>query len=323
MRIPGADQAIGHLIKWSEKDEWAPYRRQVFAEHFELIMERFDISEQEIVDLLDEAFGMACGFVLEDFFTARFGEEGELNVVDDYLKRRGWREKVPAKRYLEALRDSVATLYEVVDLDPGHSMTVRDVILGGDPVSVEEKLGSQSAARWDRIAGRIVTVNGKRYFTGALLLFPHHVAGDVLSAVDRMAKRLKGELRRNAKKQGEPAEINDHGARQLLLSGSVACRLLTQTWLVDALDKAQAPLPEIRNTDGEEIVFSQVRFPIVGDVAKIAAILDGIDRFERDDAGELRWSWHGPGSPSQRMSRNRQEGLTFERRECRQVACPA
>ena len=176
MRIPGADQAIGHLIKWSEKDEWAAYRRQVFAEHFELIMERFDISEQEIVDLLDEAFGMVCGFVLEDFFTARFGEEGELNVVDDYLKRRGWREKVPAKRYLEALRDSVATLYEVVDLDPGHSMTVRDVILGGDPVSVEEKLGSLSAARWDRIAGRIVTVNGKRYFTGALLLFPHHVA---------------------------------------------------------------------------------------------------------------------------------------------------
>src|SRR6516162_8882179 len=311
MRITGADQAIGHLIKWSEKDEWAPHRRQVFAEHFELIMERFDISERQIVDLLDEAFGMVCGFVLEDFFTARFGEKGELNVVDDYLKRRGWREKVPAKRYLAALRDSVATVYEVVDLDPGHSMTVRDVILGGDPVSVEEKLGSQSAARWDRIAGRLVTVNGKQYFTGALLLFPHHVAYDVLSAVDRMAKRLKGELRRNAKKQGEPAEINDHGVRQLLLSGSVACRLLTQTWLVDVLDKAQAPLPETRNTDGEEIVFSQVRFPIVGDVAKIAATLDGIDRFERDDAGELRWSWHGPGSPSQRMSRNRQEGLTF------------
>ena len=39
MRIPGADQAIGHLIKWSEKDEWAPYRRHVFAEHFKLIME--------------------------------------------------------------------------------------------------------------------------------------------------------------------------------------------------------------------------------------------------------------------------------------------
>lgn len=311
MRIPGADQAIGNLIKWSEKDEWAPYRQQVFAKHFEVILERFAVSEREIVDLLDEAFGMVCGFVLEDFFTARFGEKGELNVVDDYLKRRGWREKVPAKRYLEALRDSVATLYEVVDLDPGHSMTVRDVILGGDPVSVEEKLGSQSAARWDRIAGRLVTVNGKRYFTGALLLFPHHVADNVLSAVDRMAKRLKKELRRGARKQGESAEINDHEVQLLLLSGSTACHLFTQTWLIDALGRAQAPMPEIHNTDGEEIVFSQVRFPIVGDDTKIAAILDGIDRFERGDADELRWTWHGPGSPSQRMSQNRQEGLTL------------
>jgi hypothetical protein len=309
VRIPGADQAIGYLIKWSEKDEWAQYRQQVFAEHLELILERLAVSEREIVDLLDEAFGMVCGYVFEDFFTARFGEEGELNVVVDYLKRRGWREKVPAKRYLEALRDSVATLYEVVDLDPVHSMAVRDLLLGGDPVTVEEKLGSQSAALWDRIAGRLVTVNGKRYFTGALLLFPHHVAEEVLSAVDEMAKRLKRDFRRNAKKQGEPAEINDHDVRLLLLSGSTACRLFTQTWLIDALGRAQAPMPEIRNTDGEEIVFSQVRFPIVGDDAEIAAVLDGIDRFERDDADELRWTRHGPGSPSQRMSRNRQEGL--------------
>src|SRR5258705_12378439 len=115
MRIAGADQAIGHLIKWSEKDEWEPYRRQVFAEHFELIMERFDISEQEIVDLLDEAFGMVCGFVLEDFFTARFGEECELNVVDDYLKRRGWRAEGPAKRHFERATGSGLRPCEVVE----------------------------------------------------------------------------------------------------------------------------------------------------------------------------------------------------------------
>ena len=57
-------------------------------------------------------------------------------------------------------------------------------------------------------------------------------------------------------------------------------------------------------------MFSQVRFPIVRDVVKIAAIFESIDSFERDDAGELRW-WHGHGSPSQRMTRSRQEGLTF------------
>ena len=38
--------------------------------------------------LPDDAAGMLSVFILEDFFTARFGEHGERNVIDDYLKRR-------------------------------------------------------------------------------------------------------------------------------------------------------------------------------------------------------------------------------------------
>ena len=115
---------------------------------------------------------MLSVFILEDFFTTRFGEHGELNVIDDYLKRRGWRESVPARRYLEALRDSIVSLYEVVDIVPGRRMTVRDLILGGDAVRVEEKLGSEGAAPWDRLAARVVAVNGKnaRSCTGMTLL---------------------------------------------------------------------------------------------------------------------------------------------------------
>jgi hypothetical protein len=310
MRIPGADQAIGNLVKWSAKDEWAPLRDQVFAEHLGPIQERFGIPDEELVDLLGDAFSMVFGFILEDFFAARLGEEGERNVIDDYLKRRGWREKVPAKCYLEAIRDSVPSLYEVVDLEPGRSLTVRDLILGGAPVTVEEKLGSESAARWDRIAGRIVTVNNKPYFTGGLLLFPHEVASDVLSAFDGVTKRLRTKLRKEAKKQEQPAKIQESDVRSIILD-TMASRLFSQAWLIHALDRALAPMPEIRNTDGDQIVFSEVRFPIKDDAAKIAAILDEVDGFERDEADEPRWTWHGQGSPSQRMSRSRQEGQTF------------
>ena len=105
-------------------------------------------------------------FILEDFFTARFGAQGERHVVDDCLRRRGWRESVPARRYLEALRDSTVSPYEVVDIVPGHSVTVRDLIHGGGPVRVEERRGSQPAALWDRLAARIVAVQGKNRFTG-------------------------------------------------------------------------------------------------------------------------------------------------------------
>ena len=88
MRIPGADKAIDNLIKWSANEEWNPFREQVFAEHFDMIFDRFDTTKEEIADLLGDSFGMVFGCVLEDFFTARFGDKGD-NIIDDYLKRRG------------------------------------------------------------------------------------------------------------------------------------------------------------------------------------------------------------------------------------------
>ena len=307
MRIPGADKAIDNLIKWSANEEWNPFREQVFAEHFDMIFDRFDTTKEEIADLLGDSFGMVFGCVLEDFFTARFGDKGD-NIIDDYLKRRGWREKISAKRYLEAIRDSVLSLYEVVDLDPGHSMTVRDLVLGGDTITVEEKLGSETAARWDRIAGRIVTVNKKVYFTGSVLLFPHEVADKILSGIEEMLKSIKKKLQREPKKQGEPADFKDRDVREMFLHASA--RLFTRTWLIDVLDRASEPLPEIRNTDGDEIVFSEARFPITGELASVIVGLDAINEFERDDPDELQWTWHGHGSPSKRVSRGK--GHTFK-----------
>ncbi len=295
MRIPGAAKAIDNIGKWSAREEWASRRDEVFAEHLDMILEQFEMTAEEVFDLLGSAFGMVYGFIFEDFLTAQFGEEGELNIIDDYLKRRGWREKVPARRYLEGIRDSTPSLYEVTELDPGHSMTVRDLVLGGDPVTLEEKRGSESAARWDRIAGRIIVVNKKPHFTGGLLLIPHQLADEILSAIDEMAKQLGKELRKEAKKHGVPVAFDRRDVRKLVLSDSMTCCVVTQFWLNDALGKAFAPLPEIRNTDGDRIVFSEIRFPIKGDAARIAAILDGIDGYERYEVDEPHWIWQGRG----------------------------
>jgi hypothetical protein len=310
MRIPGVDQATANLVKWSAIDTWAPYRDHVFAEHFNPVCDRLNITEEDIDDLLGESVDMLYGIVLEDFFTARFGEDGELNVIDDYLKRRGWREKVPARRYLEAMRDSLLSIYEVVDLDPGHSMTVCNLLLGGEPVIIEEKRGSETAARWDRLAGRIVVVNNKPLFTGGLLLLPSEVANDVLSVFDDMAKRLRAKLRREAKKEGTPMEIEERDLREMILDNA-APQMFTQAWLIYYLGRASAPMPEIRNTDGEVILFSEVRFPILGDRVAVAAAVDRIEMFERDAPDEQSWSWLGPESVSQRMEQNRKEGLTL------------
>jgi hypothetical protein len=197
-----------------------------------------------------------------------------------------------------------------VDLDPGHSMTVRDLLLGGEPVMIEEKSGSETAARWDRLAGRIVVINNKPLFTGGLLLLPPEVANDMLSVFDNMVKRLRAKLRREAKKEGTSLEIEERDLRETILDNA-APQMFTQGWLIYYLGRASAPMPEIRNTDGDVLLFSEVRFPILGDRAEVTAALDRIETFERDAPDEQSWGWLGPESVSQRMEQNRKDGLTL------------
>lgn len=292
MRIPGADKASGNLIRWSTRDDWIPMLEQIFAEHFDNVCGDFDMTAQEIADSLGDAFTMIYGWIIEDFFTTKF-DEGH-NVIDDFLKRRGWREKVPAKRYLRALRDSAFSFYEVLDVDPGHSITVRDLISGGDGVCVNEISGSQSVHRWDRLAARIVTVNDRIYFTGSLLPFNHEAANELLDTIDDAAKALKKDLLRAAKDAGEKADPKAADLKKFILETNP--QLISRIWLTETLERMAAPRPEFRNTDGHDLAFSEVRFPIKGAPAEIATALDEIEAFEADDPGRWSWTWHGKKS---------------------------
>ena len=213
MRIPGVDKAKENLVKWAAREEWEEPHAEIYATHIEPVADIVDMSGDEIAALLGDSAVMLHFFITEDFFAARFGEEDELNLIDDYLKRRGWRETVSARRYLEALRDSHVSLYEIVDIDPGRSVTVRDLILGGEAVTVNEKLGSKSLARWDRVAARIVTVNGKELFTGGILRFRHEASQELLSVFDELATRMIEKLREEAEEGSEdlPLELERCG----------------------------------------------------------------------------------------------------------------
>ena len=289
MRIPGADKAIDNLIAWSRREEWAPLREQVLADHFDEIFDQFGLTMDGIAQQLGEhAISMVLGCVIEDFFTARFGGDG-ANVIDDYLHRRGWKEKVPARRYLEALRDSTLSLYEVVDLVPGRQMSVKDLIRGGEPVVVDEKLGSETAARWDCIAARVVTVNGQTHFTGGMLLFGRPLADEYLANLNKMLTAAKWKMRAEVKARGEMIGAGDDEFRHALLEG--ASPMFVQMWLADALERAARPMPDVRNYDGDEIVFAEVRFPMTGTAAEVAGRLDACPDLDRDAPDDRRWTW--------------------------------
>ena len=136
MGIPSIDRATQNLVQWAARGEWEPLQQEFYAAHFEPVTEGFDLPADALEVLPDEGAGMLRVFILEDFFAARFGEHGELNVVDDYLKRRGWRESVPARRYLEALRDSTLSLYEVLCIQKRTDFLCFDVMPCRSPCPV-------------------------------------------------------------------------------------------------------------------------------------------------------------------------------------------
>ncbi len=262
---------------------------EVVSNHLSMVCDRFDLEVEDIIEILDGAFDMPMGCILEDFFSARFGEDGERNVIDDYLARRGWREKVPARRYLTALRDSVISLYEVVAVDPGRSMTIRDLLRGGEPVTVKEKKATRNIVRWDRIATRVVTVNGQAVLTGGLLPYPPAAVEHLRKAVEDGLRELGRELRREARSDGGQDDPGDDLLTELLLE--TGARLVTGFWLIHWLGRALGPGPTLINADGDEILFTESRFPLAGATADVAAALDASHVFERSAPRDLRWNW--------------------------------
>ena len=111
MTVPGIREATGNLVEWSAREEWKPLHREVFEAHMGPFAGTLDAPAEDIANLLGDDFHILEIFIVEDFFAARFGGDGETNVVDDYLRRRGWRETAAARRYLEGLRDSTVSLY--------------------------------------------------------------------------------------------------------------------------------------------------------------------------------------------------------------------
>ena len=250
MQTSGFHKATENLVKWSLRDEWSDLQVEMYAVFLAPVSATLGLSPDDIVHRLGNAGDMLYAFMAEEFFTARFGDDGETNVVDDYLKRRGWRETAPARRYLEALRDSTVSLYEVVDIDRGRSLTVRDLIRGTEPVIAHEKLGSENAALRDCLATRVVSVNGKHFFSGAMLRIPRAMSQELVAEFDKTAEGLAQDIRNELERRGDGTPVKPSIVRDAVLRTPLSAPVFAQNWMVHSLTRARASaLPAYRLDD--------------------------------------------------------------------------
>lgn len=134
-------------------------------------------------------------------------------------------------------------------IDPGRGLTVRDLLLGGRAVAVEEKLGSREAAPWDRLAARVVEVDGKNYFTGGILVFDRELSQLVLSGFEELFRKVERDLRREARRSGVKPPPRS-ALREMTVRELPCARLLSEYWLGEAVRRAAAPPSGPRNGAG-------------------------------------------------------------------------
>ncbi|MER9408091.1 hypothetical protein NKI36_29200 [Mesorhizobium caraganae] len=271
--MPASNDLSG-LMKFVDRDKWRECFEQVFNDHFGPILNDEDMEFEDLAEILGADYAMNLwGCAFEDFLTQDF--EGEpSNIVDEYLKRRGWKENPRSRAYMAALRTSVISLYEISDVVPGQSLVARDLLRGGEPISVNEGTATKMLKQWDKIAARIVSVQGKNVLAGGLLPFNREATEILLGGLSGVFSK---------KKSRKLPTIKDVDLRAV-------APMFTLAWLFDALGKA-LDMQILQNAEGDQFMFHDVRFPLASGVSQvdIVARLNSIPAMSQENA--KFWNW--------------------------------
>ncbi|MEE7506880.1 hypothetical protein [Methylobacterium mesophilicum] len=302
-----SSSSLSGLIKWLTREEWREPFEEALWLHVGPACEQTNLELEDLESLLGPAqFMTLWGCAFEDFLT-RTVEPDSANLVDSYLKRRGWKEPVANRRYMGALRRSVMSLYEVSGLVPGESFLARDLVRRGEPVRVTERTASRTLVPWERIGARIIELGGSHVMAGGVLSFGHDASEDVMRILKHSAKRAGREFEKLARKGDLPAGADRSVLGTILLTD--AAPVFTNLWLADVLPRLlDHSLPTLVNSEGAEIAFHTVRYPLLPEVdaAEVRARLRTVPMLQAET--DTFWNWLEPEPRS--VPRPRSTGTT-------------
>jgi len=238
---------------------------------------------------------------LEEFFVSDFGENGKANVIDEYLRERGEYESASGQAWLKGLRHSNISLFEVIGIKRGKTITLRDMIHKNTTITVHEYLASKSIAIWDCVAARIVCVNEKLYLAGTVLPIERRFANSTIDLVDNALKIARRDIQkenRNRRRNNSDVLPVDEAA---LFGNLNLTAIFLNTWIIQNIINDQGPSPTLLNSDGEKMNPSEVRFRIVGPLEDVIEKLYETAGFDQCEDVH-KWAWFGTGTPTQRTA---------------------
>lgn len=283
--------ALGdHVATYTRREPWTSLRREHLLRLLGPIPEAYGLDADGVFDEVRRLGHLASmiGFLDESFLSGEHGRD-LLNPIDDYLRRRGWQETPRAREYLQGIRSTPPTLFEVQDVGVGEWVDVRDRLVDRPTQRVGEHSASQTLRRWDCLVARVVAPRGEPMFTGGMLSLTRETAAQVEDLWRRVAVAGRASV---ATAEGELGLARGSLGDIARTTTSFADRICFHVWLRALLDAARRPAPEVRNTDGDPLLLARTRLTVAsGALAEVGRRLDDLEGWNRDAGAEPHWVW--------------------------------
>ena len=280
---PPDDHAKGVALAlgWLEQQHRKAYQEEVKTLLFD---EFWPIEDPDPSEVPEEYWGMIDINMREWLLSS-----GELTVkgnrvpVQKLLFGPGGPRLGPRQQdYVRQLGSRPLRLYEVTESRPGQGLTLVDVTAeDAEPVSVQERAGSQSLRAGDLLGARVMAVGGHFELSGALYPFSRLHAGVLYSVLSEFI----GDMR-------EADATEEEFGRELAF-------LIVEQWLCQMT--LPAPMPEIVDAStGEPLMLTTDHFRIV-DRDVLEKQLAACKELESIDEG--KWDWIEEGDDGALRSR--------------------
>jgi hypothetical protein len=192
-------------------------------------------------------------------------------------------------------------------------MQLRDLVRGGEPVRVLEKLGSQGLRQWDRIATRVIPLREGAVISGTLMLFEHETGEALLASLRKTRTKAPRQVAAAARERGIETDAKTLAGMMtpdLLLAG--VAFMVTNVWLDAALKAAQGRnRPELLNSEGDPLEFATLHFPLLPGVKpeQVRRALAAIPAFRQENPGF--WNWLDEPGMKPKTAPRRGKAQTF------------
>jgi hypothetical protein len=164
-------------------------------------------------------------------------------VAQEYMLEKGRRLSDLERLIVDLSISQHVSFYEVVRFDPGRSMLLRDILIGGE-TEVEEHKGSECVHIGSILYGQLCPLPEVTTLSRmAPLAIPPSRKADIVA--------LRTQLRRKIAKQ----------SRELNAEDLIHYREMIRTAYLNLRDGLQMP-PKLVNTDGEPLVFHTLTFKV-------------------------------------------------------------